>query len=60
MRSGKKALEFSDCEIRVNRKNLEVDFFGGEPLMNWQVVKRPCGIRKRAGKNSMISISVLH
>ena len=22
-----------------NRVNLEVDFFGGEPLMNWQVVK---------------------
>ena len=21
------------------RRNLEVDFFGGEPLMNWQVVK---------------------
>ena len=23
-----------------NRRNLEVDFFGGEPLMNWDVVKR--------------------
>lgn len=22
-----------------NRRNLEVDFFGGEPLMNWEVVK---------------------
>jgi uncharacterized protein len=22
-----------------NRKNLEVDFFGGEPLLNWQTVK---------------------
>ena len=22
------------------RRNLEVDFFGGEPLMNWDVVKR--------------------
>ena len=22
-----------------SRHNLEVDFFGGEPLMNWQVVK---------------------
>ena len=35
---GKKALDF----LVVNsgsRVNLEVDFFGGEPLMNWQVVK---------------------
>ena len=23
-----------------NRVNLEVDFFGGEPLMNWDVVKQ--------------------
>ena len=23
-----------------SRRNLEVDFFGGEPLMNWDVVKR--------------------
>jgi uncharacterized protein len=23
-----------------NRRNLEVDFFGGEPLMNWEVVKK--------------------
>lgn len=23
-----------------NRHNLEVDFFGGEPLMNWEVVKK--------------------
>src|SRR5699024_7167528 len=26
--------------ISGNRINLEVDFFGGEPLMNWDVVKR--------------------
>ena len=25
--------------IQVPDSNLEVDFFGGEPLMNWQVVK---------------------
>lgn len=35
---GKKALDFL-IENSGNRVNLEVDFFGGEPLMNWQVVK---------------------
>ncbi len=35
---GKKALDFLVASSG-NRVNLEVDFFGGEPLMNWQVVK---------------------
>lgn len=35
---GKKALEFL-VENSGNRRNLEVDFFGGEPLMNFDVVK---------------------
>ena len=35
---GKKALDFL-VENSGYRVNLEVDFFGGEPLMNWQVVK---------------------
>lgn len=35
---GKKALDFLVANSG-NRTNLEVDFFGGEPLMNWQVVK---------------------
>ena len=35
---GKKALDFL-IDNSGNRRNLEVDFFGGEPLMNWQVVK---------------------
>ena len=35
---GKKALDFL-IENSGNRRNLEVDFFGGEPLMNWDVVK---------------------
>ena len=34
---GKKALDFLIANSG-KRKNLEVDFFGGEPLMNWQVV----------------------
>ena len=35
---GKRALDFL-IENSGTRKNLEVDFFGGEPLMNFQVVK---------------------
>lgn len=35
---GKKALDFLIANSG-NRRNLEVDFFGGEPLMNWDVVK---------------------
>ncbi len=35
---GRRALDFL-VENSGHRRNLEVDFFGGEPLMNWQVVK---------------------
>lgn len=35
---GKKALDFLIANSG-KRRNLEVDFFGGEPLMNWNVVK---------------------
>lgn len=36
---GKQALDFL-IQNSGNRKNLEVDFFGGEPLMNFEVVKQ--------------------
>lgn len=36
---GKKALDLL-IERSANRRNLEVDFFGGEPLMNFGVVKQ--------------------
>lgn len=36
---GKKALDFLIANSG-NRQHLEVDFFGGEPLMNWNVVKQ--------------------
>lgn len=36
---GKQALDFLIANSG-KRRNLEVDFFGGEPLMNWDVVKR--------------------
>ena len=37
--TGKQALDFL-IAASGNRTNLEVDFFGGEPLMNWDVVKQ--------------------
>ena len=37
--TGKKALDYL-VQNSGNRVNLEVDFFGGEPLMNWDVVKQ--------------------
>ena len=36
---GKRAFDFL-IEKSGTRRNLEVDFFGGEPLMNWEVVKK--------------------
>ena len=40
--TGKRALDFL-MDHSGTRRNLEVDFFGGEPLMNWDVVKRLVG-----------------
>lgn len=37
--TGKRALDFL-IEQSQGRKNLEVDFFGGEPLLNWEVCKK--------------------
>ena len=37
--TGKRALDFL-VENSGSRRNLEVDFFGGEPLMNFEVVKQ--------------------
>ena len=36
---GKQAFDFL-IQNSGSRRNLEVDFFGGEPLMNWDVVKK--------------------
>lgn len=38
LETSKKAIDFL-IENSGTRKNLEIDFFGGEPLMNWDVVK---------------------
>lgn len=37
--TGKRALDFL-VEKSGTKKNLEVDFFGGEPLLNWDVCKK--------------------
>lgn len=39
LETGKRALDFL-IEQSGTRKNLEVDFFGGEPLLNWEVCKK--------------------
>ncbi len=48
---GKKALDFLIANSG-SRRNLEVDFFGGEPLMNWQVVKDLVAYGQRTGEDS--------
>lgn len=57
---GKRALDFL-VENSGTRKNLEVDFFGGEPLMNWQVVKDLVkyarSIEKEKGKNFRFTLT---
>lgn len=43
------------------RTNLEMDFFGGEPLMNWDVVKQLVeyarGVEKERGKNFCFTLT---
>lgn len=57
---GKKAIDFL-IENSGNRKNLEVDFFGGEPLMNFDVVKGVVEYarerEKETGKNFRFTIT---
>ncbi len=58
--TGKRALDFL-IENSGSRRNLEVDFFGGEPLMNWQVVKDLVkyarSIEKEKGKNFRFTLT---
>ena len=57
---GKRALDFL-IEHSGTRRNLEVDFFGGEPLMNFQVVKDLVAyarsIEKEHGKNFRFTLT---
>lgn len=58
--TGTRALDFL-IENSGNRRNLEVDFFGGEPLMNFDVVKQLVAyarsIEKEAGKNFRFTLT---
>ena len=57
---GKRALDFL-IENSGSRRNLEVDFFGGEPLMNFDVVKELVAyarsIEKEKGKNFRFTLT---
>jgi uncharacterized protein len=57
---GKRALDFL-IENSGSRHNLEVDFFGGEPLMNFEVVKRLTeyarSIEKQHNKNFRFTLT---
>ncbi len=57
---GKQALDFLVANSG-NRRNLEVDFFGGEPLMNWDVVKQLVAyarsIEKQFNKNFRFTLT---
>ena len=57
---GKRALDFLS-EHSGSRRNLEVDFFGGEPLMNFDVVKELVAyarsVEKEKGKNFRFTLT---
>lgn len=58
--TGKRAFDWL-IENSQGRKNLEVDFFGGEPLLDWKVVKDLVAygrsIEKKAGKNFRFTLT---
>ena len=57
---GKRAIDFL-IENSGTRHNLEVDFFGGEPLMNWEVVKQIVAyarsVEKQRNKNFRFTLT---
>lgn len=57
---GKRAIDFL-IENSGTRRNLEVDFFGGEPLMNWEVckgiVEYARSIEKKYNKNFRFTLT---
>ncbi len=58
--TAKRAIDFL-VENSGTRRNLEVDFFGGEPLLNWDVVKQTVeyarSIEKEKGKNFRFTLT---
>ncbi|MBR6484354.1 MAG: 4Fe-4S cluster-binding domain-containing protein, partial [Clostridiales bacterium] len=57
---GKRAIDFL-IENSGYHKNLDIDFFGGEPLMNWEVVKQLVkygrSVEKENGKNIRFTLT---
>ncbi|MGI6204636.1 MAG: thioether cross-link-forming SCIFF peptide maturase [Anaerovoracaceae bacterium] len=57
---GKRAIDFL-IENSGQRRNLEVDFFGGEPLMNWdvckEIVRYARSVEKQHGKNFRFTLT---
>lgn len=57
---GKRAIDYL-VENSGTRRNLEVDFFGGEPLMNWDVIKAVVAyarsIEKEKNKNFRFTLT---
>ena len=60
LETGKRALDFL-IENSAGRTNLEVDFFGGEPLMNFDMIKELVAYarvrEKQAGKNFRFTLT---
>ena len=60
LETGKRAIDFL-IENSAGRKNLEVDFFGGEPLLNWDIVKQIVGYARErevdCGKNFRFTLT---
>lgn len=58
--TGKKAIDYL-VENSPGRRNLELDFFGGEPLLNWKVVKDLVAygrsLEEKNGKNFRFTIT---
>ena len=58
--TAEKAVEFA-IEGSMKRHNLELDLFGGEPLMNWDVVKQLVeyarSVEKEKGKNFRFTLT---
>ena len=60
LETGKKAIDFLVANS-PGRRNLEVDFFGGEPLLNWEVCKELVrygrSLEESTGKNFRFTLT---
>lgn len=47
----KNAIDFV-CENSGSHKNIDIDFFGGEPLLNWELVKKTVAYAEEQGEKT--------